>query len=112
MLENWGNNMVRNYLAIFCTNALGMEAALVGMLMMASKVFDGVPDLFAGYLIDNTNSRLGKARPYEFAIIGAWGCTVLLFFASPQWSSTIKAVWVFAMYTMVFSVFNTLLNAN
>ena len=143
MLENWGNNMVKNrnqcgrfpvgkffmwktrdisaaslqlivtsYLAIFCTNALGMEAALVGMLMMASKVFDGVPDLFAGYLIDNTNSRLGKARPYEFAIIGAWGCTVLLFFASPQWSSTIKAVWVFAMYTMVFSVFNTLLNAN
>ena len=143
MLENWGNNMVKNrnqcgrfpvgkffmwktrdisaaslqlivtsYLAIFCTNALGLEAALVGMLMMASKVFDGVPDLFAGYLIDNTNSRLGKARPYEFAIIGAWGCTVLLFFASPQWSSTIKAVWVFAMYTMVFSVFNTLLNAN
>lgn len=104
--------IVVSYLTIFCTNSLGMDAALVGTLLMISKAVDGIPDLFAGYLIDNTNSRIGKARPYELAIIGVWGCTVLLFSASPSWSSVIKALWVLFMYTLAFSVFHTLLNAS
>lgn len=106
------NAIILGYLTIYCTNALGMNPALVGTLLMASKVFDGVTDLFAGFLVDNTKTKWGKARPYEFAILGEWLCTVLLFSGSPAWSNTIKAVWVFVMYTLVFSIFNTLLNAN
>lgn len=106
------NTIILGFLAIYCTDTLGMSAALVGTLLMASKVFDGVTDLFAGFLVDNTKTRWGKARPYEFAILGVWLCTILLFSASPEWSGGIKAVWVFVMYTMIFSVFNTLLNAN
>lgn len=106
------NTIILGFLTIYCTNALGMNAALVGTLLMASKVFDGVTDLFAGFLVDNTKSRWGKARPYEFAILGIWLCTVLLFSASPAWSNVFKAAWVFMMYSMVFSIFNTLLNAN
>lgn len=106
------NTIILGYLTIFCTDTLGMNAALVGTLLMASKVFDGVTDLFAGFLVDNTKTKWGKARPYEFAILGEWLCTVLLFFASPAWSGVIKAVWVFVMYTAIFSIFNTLLNAN
>lgn len=64
---------------IFCTNVLGMNSALVGTLLMVSKLFDGFTDLLAGFLIDNTKSKWGKARPYEIAVIGVWGCSVLLF---------------------------------
>ena len=106
------NTIILGYLMIYCTNTLGMKAALVGTLLMASKIFDGITDLFAGYLVDNTHTKWGKARPYEFAILGVWLCTILLFSASPEWSNTLKAVWVFAMYTFVFSIFSTLLNAN
>ncbi|MCI6467017.1 MAG: MFS transporter [Faecalicatena sp.] len=106
------NVIVIGYLTIFCTDTLGMNAALVGTLLMVSKIFDGIPDLFAGYLIDNTRTKWGKARPYELSVIGLWICTVLLFFTSPAWSSTVKTIWIFVMYTMVFSIFNTLLNAN
>jgi hypothetical protein len=104
-------NVVAGFLTIFCTDTLGMPAALAGTLFLISKVFDGVTDLFAAYIIENTNTRLGKARPYEFSIIGAWLCTFLLFCASPEWSMIAKSIWVCAMYTFVFSIFNTLLLA-
>lgn len=104
--------IVSGYLMMFCTDTLGMSATLVGTLMMASKLFDGVTDLFAGYLVDNTNTKWGKARPYELCIIAEWLCTVLLFFAGENWAAPLKAAWVFIMYTFVYSIFNTLLNGN
>lgn len=89
--------IVYGYLMIYCTNTLGLSSALVGTLLLCSKVFDGITDLFAGYLIDNTNTRFGKARPYEFAIIGVWICTWLLFSCPTEWSYTVKAVWLFVI---------------
>ena len=103
--------IIIGYFSIYCTDTLGMNAALVGTLLMASKILDGVTDLVAGYIVDNTKTKWGKARPYEICIILAWLCTVLLFSARTEWSTTIKSVWIFVMYTLVFSIFSTFLNA-
>ena len=103
--------IIIGYFSLYCTDTLGMRPAVVGTLLMASKFVDGFTDLVAGYMVDNTHTRLGKARPYEINIIFAWVCTVLLFSASPQWSNVVKCVWIFAMYTLVFSIFSTFLNA-
>lgn len=104
--------IVYGYLMIYCTNTLGLSAGLVGTLLLVSKLFDGVTDLLAGYVIDNTKTKLGKARPYEFAIIGVWFCTWLLFSCPTEWSYTVKAVWVFIIYTFVNSILATLLSTN
>lgn len=79
--------------------------------MAASKLVDGVTDVFAGYIVDKTHSKLGKGRPYELCIIGTWVCTYLMFAASPEWADMTKYIWVVSMYIMVCAVFNTLLNA-
>ncbi|MBU3875243.1 MFS transporter [Faecalicatena sp. AGMB00832] len=122
VLKFWGWQMravsagsivvVMGYLSIFCTNTLMMSPALVGTLLMASKIFDGVTDLIAGYVIDKTHTKLGKARPYEFCVIGVWLCTWLLFNCSEEWSMTVKSIWIFVMYTFVNSVFATFLSTN
>lgn len=104
--------IVSGYLMMFCSDVLGMSTTLVGTLLMVSKIFDGVTDLFAGYIVDNTHTKLGKARPYEICILLEWLCTVLLFFCSPSWSPVLKGAWVFIMYTFVYSIFNTMLNGN
>lgn len=106
------NTIILGYLMIFCTNALGLNAGTVGVLLLVSKIFDGVTDLFAGYIVDNTHTRLGKARPYEFCILGVWLTTLLLFFCPAGWGEFAKSAWVFAMYTLDFSIFSTMLNAN
>lgn len=104
--------VIVGYITIYCTNTLMMSPALVGTLLLASKVFDGVTDLIAGYVIDNTNTKLGKGRPYELAIIFLWFFTWLMFSCSPEWSTTVKAAWIFIMYSLVNSVFGTLLSSN
>lgn len=104
--------IVTSYLSLYCTNVLGLSPILVGSLLMASKIFDSFTDLMGGYIVDNTNTRFGKGRTYEFGIIGAWICTYALFCTPEKWGTTGKAIWIFIMYTMVFSVFQTLLAAS
>lgn len=105
------NVIVLGYLTIFCTDGLGLPATLVGTLLLFSKIFDGVTDLFAGYIVDNTRTRFGKGRPYELSILGVWLMTIIMFFCPPSMSTAVKAVWVFITYTFINSIFTTLLNA-
>ncbi len=105
------NVIILMQITYYCTNILGLSAVLAGTLMMASKIFDGVTDLLAGVLIDKTHTRFGKARPYEFAIIGVWIFTVLLF-SCPDFGTVGKAAWVFIMYSIINAIFTTLLNAS
>lgn len=103
--------IIMGYLMMYCTDVLGMSAVLVGSLLMASKLFDGITDLIAGWLVENTHSKLGKGRPYGLCLIGVWICTYALFAVPERWSMTGKAIWIFIMYTLIYSVFQTLLNA-
>lgn len=96
-------------LTYYCTDMLGMGAALVGTLLLASKLFDGVTDLFVGFIIDATHTKWGKARPYEIFIVFIWGLTVLLF-SAPEMSTTGKAIFVFVLYTLINSICATFLN--
>jgi len=104
--------MVLGYLTLYCTDYLGLNAAVVGLLLVASKAIDAVTDLVAGILVDRTNTKIGRGRPYELAIFGLWICTWLLFSVPASMQTTMKYVWVFVMYVMVNAVFYTLLNAN
>ncbi|WP_165218867.1 MFS transporter [Schaalia sp. ZJ1691] len=102
------NVLVLTYVTYYCTDMLGMNAVLVGTLLLASKVFDGFTDLVAGVLIDRTKTRLGKARPYEFSIIGVWICTILLY-SCPELGDIGKSIWIFTTFTFINSIFATLL---
>ena len=103
-----GQVLILGYLSIYASTQLGMPVALVGTLMMASKFIDAFTDLFAGYIIDNTRTKLGRARPYELCIIGGWISTILLFCCPPAWSMAAKSIWLFSMYALTCSVFQTL----
>ncbi len=105
------NIIVTTYLAIYCTNYLGLSGTLVGTILLVSNIFDAVTDVIAGYIIDNTNSKLGKGRPYELGIVGMWICTFLMFSGPTGASQTVKVLWVFFMYTFIWGVFNTLRGA-
>lgn len=105
------NVTILTYLTFYCTNMLGIPAGVTGTLLLASKVFDGFTDLVAGFIIEKTHTRFGKARPYEFCILAVWICTVLLY-ACPDLGLTGKCIWVFVMYTFVNSIFATFLNSS
>ena len=103
--------IVSGYLMMYCTNFLGLQGTTVGTILLVSNLIDAVTDLIAGFIIDNTHSKLGKGRPYEIGIVGMWICTVLMFSTPAGASQGVKIAWVFFMYTFIFGVFNTLRGA-
>lgn len=96
-------------LTYYCTDMLGMGPTLVGTLLLVSKLFDGVTDLFVGFIIDRTHTKFGKARPYEFFIVFIWLLTIVLY-SAPEMSMTAKAVFVFILYTLINSICATVLD--
>jgi Na+/melibiose symporter-like transporter len=105
------NFIVIGFLMIYCTDTLGMPSALVGSLIFASKIFDAFAELYAGYVVDRTKSKLGKGRPWDLCLIGVWVSTILLFATPAGASMTVKSIWVFLFYTLVQTVFQTLVQA-
>lgn len=107
----WVQVITLNFLSIYASDTLGINIGLVGTLLLASKIVDGFTDIFAGWLVDNTHTKLGKARPYELGIIGMTLCSILLFAGRPEWAGFVKCTWIFCMYTFTFSVFATMRQA-
>lgn len=104
--------LMLGYLMIYATDTLKIPAAAVSLILVASKVFDGITDVVAGFIVDRTETKWGKARPYEIFIVGLWLCTWLLFSCPESLSTTVKCVWIFIMYALAQSVCYTFLNAN
>ena len=97
-----------SFVMIYLTNTVGLKPGIVGALIAASKIFDGVTDVFFGAMIDKTKSRLGKARPWMlFAYIGC-AVTLIAIFAIPvNMGKTSQYIWFFIAYTMLNAVFYT-----
>ena len=97
-----------SFVMIYLTNTVGLNAGIVGTLIAASKLLDGVTDIFFGAMIDKTKSKMGKARPWMFW--GFFGCALTLFgvFAIPMnIGKTAQYAWFFIAYTLLNAVFYT-----
>ena len=96
------------FVMIFLTDTVGMNAGVVGTLIAISKLFDGVSDIFFGSLIDKTNSKMGKARPWM--LYGYFGCAICLvaIFCIPAGSgAAVQYAWFFIAYTLLNAGFYT-----
>lgn len=89
------------------TESYAMSAMSVGMIFMASRLFDGITDFIAGNIIDRTHTKWGKARIYDLAQIIAWFFVVLCFSVPSGLSEIGKIIFVFLMYNLYTSVFST-----
>ncbi len=101
------NFLLLAQISYYCTDILGLSATVVGVLLLGSKAVDAVTDLVAGYIIDKTNTRWGKARPFDIFMPLTWLCMVLLF-STPDFGTVGKYIYVFCLYTIANSVCYTL----
>jgi len=51
----------------FATDVLGAAPAVLGLIFLASKIWDAVSDPIAGFVSDRTRSRLGRRRSWMLA---------------------------------------------
>ena len=100
------------FVSLYCTDALHLEPAIVGMMFMLSKIVDSVTDLLAGFIIDRTETKWGKGRPYEIFMVFLWLATWLLFSCPTSFAPVAKYIWIFFMYIFMNAICTTFLNGN
>jgi sugar (glycoside-pentoside-hexuronide) transporter len=86
------------YLMFFYTDVVGIAAAQVGILFLLTRVIDGIADVAMGVVIDKTNTKWGKSRPYF--LIGAipFGLLAILAFYVPDIGPVGKLVYAYFTY--------------
>ncbi len=97
-----GNNMIcaliNSYLLIFLTDSFGVGAAAVGTLFLVARIIDGISDPIMGIIVDNTNTKIGKSRPYLFIVPIFMGLATIMCFSSPDLSYSNKIIWMYVSY--------------
>lgn len=107
LASNCSYGLVSSFLLLYLSDVMGMNTGIIGTLMLVSKIFDGVTDVFFGNMIDRTHSKLGKARPWMlYAQIGVSLCLVFLF-SIPNMGQTAQYAYFFAFYTCLNAIFYT-----
>ena len=109
--------MICTYLTVYYTDALLLDTAAVGIITLASKFIDAVTDVLMGIIVDKTEFKSGKCRPYF--IIGA--IPLALFAVLTFWvpslvsnNSVMQIVLAFITFNLVstcYTVVNTPLSA-
>ena len=99
------------FVMIYLTDTAGLNAGIVGTLMMVSRLFDGFSDVIFGALLDRTNTRMGKARPWMlWGFVGCAGMIIAIFAIPTELGETAKYAWFFIAYTLLNAVFYTASN--
>jgi len=102
---NMINGIIGTFLTVYFTNVAFLDAAIISTLIAVSKIFDGVSDLIVGRMVDKTQSKLGKARPWLLRMCIPFAvATILLFFVPQNFPNMLKYVYVFLMYNLVNTV--------
>lgn len=61
--------MISTYLSVFYTDVVGLMPAVVSIIFLIARIWDGVNDPMMGIIAEKTHTRWGKYRPY--VIFGA-----------------------------------------
>lgn len=116
-MGDFGCNLVfgtmASYLMFFYTDVFGIEAAVVGTMLLSTRLLDAFTDVLMGLVVDRTNTRWGQGRPYF--IIGALPFAIFtaLTFYVPDFGAVGKIVWAYITYIMLslaYTVVNIPLN--
>jgi sugar (glycoside-pentoside-hexuronide) transporter len=102
--------VINMYLMFFYTDVFKISAIAAGTLFLVARVVDSIVDFSMGYIIDRTNSKWGKFRPYVmFGCIPFCVLTVACFIV-PDFSEPGKVIYAYVTYllTMVLTTVITL----
>ena len=82
------------FLMFYYTDYIGVSAAVVGSIMLFSRIFDGISDLIMGVIIDHTKSPFGKARIWILRLVIPYAIGTVLLFSVPAFpAAAATACW-------------------
>ncbi len=98
------------YLLKFSTDVLGIAPAMMGVLLLISRLVDAVSDPVSGYLSDRTRTRLGRRRPWLLLATLPVSVSFALLWAPPRGLDGDGLVQWMGVMIVLFFVARTLYN--
>lgn len=99
--SNVFNILNMSFFLTFCTEALELNVVVVGIIMTVMRLFDGITDPIIGNVIDRTETKFGKFRPFlvigSLILLGSSFAIYLGSFAIPMGA---RMVWVILWYAI------------
>lgn len=95
----------------FYTNVMSVSAGLVGMIMLFSRLFDGLSDVAIGLIMDKVHSKHGRGRAWVLWMAVPYGVTAVALFCLPaNATAAVQAIYIFVTYNLCTTVVYTALN--
>lgn len=90
-----------SYATPFMTDILQIPAVILGVLLAFGRIFDGVNDIFMGFLADKTKSKFGRFRAWLLRAGPLFCLCMALSFFVPGDNMTVRIIWACIMYVIV-----------
>lgn len=100
---------VSMFLMYFYTDVYGLTPIAVSILFLIARVWDGINDPIMGVIVDRTNTKYGKFRPYFLYGAIPFAIVAILCFTVPNFSPTGKLIYAYITYISLGMVY-TLVN--
>ncbi|MDT8860216.1 MFS transporter [Alkalihalobacillus sp. MEB130] len=92
---------IGSYLLLFYTDVVGLAPAVVAVLMLVSRIWDGINDPMLGILADRTKSKHGRFRPYILYGTPFLAIFSVLVFTAPSFGGNTIAQIAWATFTYI-----------
>ena len=93
------STLLASFLLSYYTDTAGIAAAAIGTMFLVCRLLDGVTDFAMGGIVDKTNTKLGKARPWLIICAPLMFIGIILILSVPQgWSEAMKLVYAYITY--------------
>lgn len=91
-------NTASGFLLFYYTDVVGLPAAAVGTVFLIARVLDAVIDMVVGVLVDRTETRWGRTRPWFLFTALPYAAVTMLLFNVPAWSQPWQIVYAFLTF--------------
>ena len=102
--------LTSTFVTFFYTDALGLNAGIIGTIMLFSRVFDGVSDMLMGFVMDQVKSKRGKARCWLYWLAIPIALATVLVLLVKHIGDTGKYIFVIITYNLVTTFLYTMIN--
>lgn len=89
----------------FFTDVMNISATTLGLVIIITRVLDLFSDLIVGSLVDRTQTKWGKARPWVFGATIPYAVGMVLLYCLPaSWSAGYQIAYIVITYNLAVTI--------
>lgn len=92
---------VNAYLLFYYTDVGGIHPTVIATLFLVVRVLDAIFDPIMGVILDKTNTRWGRARPYLLWVSLPFALFTFLCFTTPHFGPTGNIIYAYITYILL-----------